>query len=198
MDALVVATETNEYEMRARKRALADIAHQQVNLAVRRGEMPPASSMPCADCGGTAECYEHRDYRRAFSVEPVCGPCNARRGPALPWAPRKRKGEPSPELRCFPVVLMLTKEEHQRTTDAAARYAERAHIRHLPASTYAAMATVQSINFGMPSDLALDLGATRAQLRKERSAHADALRAIAQKLVAEADRIDAKGATGAV
>lgn len=37
-------------------------------------------SIPCVDCGRPAAVYDHRDYDRPLDVEPVCRPCNSRRG----------------------------------------------------------------------------------------------------------------------
>lgn len=50
---------------------------------VRSGEFLPASSRACVDCGAPARHYEHREYLKPLSVEPVCQPCNRRRGAAL-------------------------------------------------------------------------------------------------------------------
>ena len=54
-----------------------------VNSAIRKGEMPRASSLRCVDCGEPAFCYDHRDYLDPLKVEPVCRSCNALRGPAI-------------------------------------------------------------------------------------------------------------------
>ena len=55
-----------------------------VNLAVRRGELPHARACVCIDCGAPATEYDHRDYNKPLDVEPVCRPCNRKRGPAIP------------------------------------------------------------------------------------------------------------------
>ena len=54
-----------------------------VSTSVRRGELPKPSTLACVDCGGEAEQYDHREYLRPLSVDPVCRSCNSRRGPAL-------------------------------------------------------------------------------------------------------------------
>lgn len=54
-----------------------------VSRAVRRGDLPPAKSLQCLDCGTAAKHYDHRDYSKPLTVEPVCGPCNHKRGPAV-------------------------------------------------------------------------------------------------------------------
>lgn len=59
-------------------------AHVEVNKAVARGDLPPASARNCVDCGEPAKAYDHRDYSRPLDVEPVCNACNAKRGAALP------------------------------------------------------------------------------------------------------------------
>ena len=57
-----------------------------VYLAVRNGELPRIDrTMQCADCGSSAKEYEHRDYNRPLSVEPICRSCNVKRGRAVPW-----------------------------------------------------------------------------------------------------------------
>lgn len=63
-----------------------------VSEAVKRGEMPHVSTLPCADCGKPAECYDHRDYTKPLEVAAVCKGCNNRRGPGLPL-PTKEDGQ---------------------------------------------------------------------------------------------------------
>lgn len=60
------------------------LAHVEVNKAVRVGRLPPARGQTCADCGGLACEYDHRDYSRPLDVAAVCHPCNVRRGQAAP------------------------------------------------------------------------------------------------------------------
>ena len=55
----------------------------QVSRAVRVGMLPSASLLTCADCGGAAGEYDHRDYNFPLLVEPTCRGCNARRGSAI-------------------------------------------------------------------------------------------------------------------
>jgi len=62
----------------------AQRAHVEVSNAVARGELPPVATCLCVDCGDPAQAYDHRDYGRPLDVEPVCDPCNARRGKASP------------------------------------------------------------------------------------------------------------------
>lgn len=62
----------------------AAVAMKAVNDAVRRGELAPAKSCTCADCGAPAIDYDHRDYNRPLDVQPVCRSCNKKRGPAIP------------------------------------------------------------------------------------------------------------------
>lgn len=63
------------------REALAAIA--KVLKAVRAGDLPHVSTLACADCGAPAKQYDHRDYSKPLEVDPVCIPCNYRRGPAL-------------------------------------------------------------------------------------------------------------------
>lgn len=60
----------------------AQQAHSAVGKAIRKGQLKPPQSLDCADCGKTAEQYDHRDYGRPLDVEPVCRSCNFKRGPA--------------------------------------------------------------------------------------------------------------------
>ena len=50
--------------------------------AVKDGRLPRADSQQCADCGGAAAVYDHRNYCKPLDVSPVCDSCNYRRGPA--------------------------------------------------------------------------------------------------------------------
>lgn len=52
--------------------------------AIRSGHLQPPVAFPCADCGGRATEYDHRDYNEPLNVSPVCRGCNARRGKAIP------------------------------------------------------------------------------------------------------------------
>jgi hypothetical protein len=58
-------------------------AQRAVQQAVRSGEIPPASDLPCADCGAPSVDYDHRDYSKPLQVDPVCRSCNLKRGPAV-------------------------------------------------------------------------------------------------------------------
>lgn len=60
------------------RRATAIVHH-----AVKLGRLPSPKTLRCADCGNTATEYDHRDYSKPLQVEPVCHPCNQRRGPGL-------------------------------------------------------------------------------------------------------------------
>lgn len=55
-----------------------------VHKEIREGRMPPPSDFCCVDCGRVAREYDHRDYGRPLDVQPVCLPCNVRRGPGRP------------------------------------------------------------------------------------------------------------------
>lgn len=58
-------------------------AHTEVARARRRGLLADPRTLQCADCGGAATEYEHREYAKPLEVEPVCRGCNLRRGPAI-------------------------------------------------------------------------------------------------------------------
>lgn len=65
------------------------LAQSAVAGARRRGELADPRTLACADCGGIATEYDHRDYGEPLKVEAVCRGCNARRGKAIPkqWVP---------------------------------------------------------------------------------------------------------------
>ena len=59
-----------------------------VNTMVKAGLLAKPTEYSCMDCGGPANCYDHRDYLKPMDVDPVCSKCNAARGTALnkfPW-----------------------------------------------------------------------------------------------------------------
>lgn len=62
-----------------------------VHSHIRRGLIPPASSLKCVDCGEDALHYEHRHYTRPLEVEATCRSCNYKRGPAEDIASAVRK-----------------------------------------------------------------------------------------------------------
>lgn len=52
-----------------------------VHNAIKAGRLADPKTLICADCGGSATEYDHRDYTQPLFVEPVCHPCNFKRGP---------------------------------------------------------------------------------------------------------------------
>jgi hypothetical protein len=58
-------------------------ATSEVSKAIKRGHMKPAREHVCVDCGATARDWDHRDYTKPLDVDPVCKPCNIRRGVAF-------------------------------------------------------------------------------------------------------------------
>lgn len=102
--------------MRAHRRALRAAAHRLVRVAVMDGRIPAATSQLCADCGGSAAAWDHRDYREPLKVEAVCTPCNTKRPPALPWAPHFRK---IPREHAFGVGIVFQGDEIERVIGAA-------------------------------------------------------------------------------
>jgi hypothetical protein len=62
---------------------LCQQANSKVQQAIKSGKMedPWEANLQCADCGGRASLWEHRDYAKPFDVEPVCYRCNIKRGP---------------------------------------------------------------------------------------------------------------------
>lgn len=57
------------------------------NYAVRLGFLVPPNELICKDCGCQASEYDHRDYNKPLDVDPVCGPCNTKRGKGEIFAP---------------------------------------------------------------------------------------------------------------
>jgi len=57
------------------------LARQRVAYAVRRGRLPRAASLPCADCDGPASQYDHWSYapEHRLDVQPVCARCHKQR-----------------------------------------------------------------------------------------------------------------------
>jgi len=62
----------------------ASAACSAVSSAIKRGDLPKASTCQCVDCGKQASDYDHRDYNHPLEVQPVCRSCNKFRGPAIP------------------------------------------------------------------------------------------------------------------
>ena len=71
-------------------KSLAHHAVNAVRVAMKKGVLPRLvdniSRNPfgivCVDCRALATTYDHRDYFKKLSVDPVCHRCNLRRGPA--------------------------------------------------------------------------------------------------------------------
>ena len=84
-----ISQRTRESVRRSRVRSIkvnrTDGAYRIVWMAIRYGFLPHPKTQKCVDCGEGAECYDHRDYNRPLDVEPVCHPCNVRRGPGIPF-----------------------------------------------------------------------------------------------------------------
>jgi hypothetical protein len=55
-----------------------------VAWARRNAILEHPSEHLCVDCGNRAAVYDHRNYGRPLDVVPVCRPCNAKRGKAVP------------------------------------------------------------------------------------------------------------------
>lgn len=54
-------------------------AHLSISVAVKRGFIPRASDLCCADCGEDAAIYHHPngyDDTHRFDVVPLCYPCH--------------------------------------------------------------------------------------------------------------------------
>jgi hypothetical protein len=62
-------------------------AYVAVRKAVAAGNLPNLkdTEVACADCSRRARFWEHRDYFAPLDVDPICGGCNTRRGPAVQY-----------------------------------------------------------------------------------------------------------------
>lgn len=70
-------------------------AHLKVKKAIKYGLLARLDgSVLCVDCSALATEYDHRDYNRPLEVDPVCRPCNFRRGQATDWSPTDRYKAP--------------------------------------------------------------------------------------------------------
>lgn len=69
-------------EARLKRRWLSRV-YGHVSNAVKAGKLPHPHTQKCVDCGRWAQVWDHRDYNKPLDVEPVCRPCNYRRGPAV-------------------------------------------------------------------------------------------------------------------
>lgn len=58
-------------------------ASARVHSAIEAGRLARPTEHTCVDCGKPATEYDHRDYSKPLEVDPVCHPCNKRRGPGL-------------------------------------------------------------------------------------------------------------------
>jgi hypothetical protein len=72
-------------------------ARRAVAAEVAAGKLTSADTLQCADCGGNASIYDHRDYGSPLGVQAVCGRCNVLRGPADLPVPTKAVTSEAPE-----------------------------------------------------------------------------------------------------
>jgi hypothetical protein len=78
-----------------------EMAHKLMAKAIRSGKFPRARELKCVDCGRQAHCYDHRDYTKPLSIEPVCASCNQKRGPAKWSTPLAEKNLPKTAVSNF-------------------------------------------------------------------------------------------------
>jgi len=67
----------------AMRRPIATRARTVVRQAIKDKHIKAASAYRCADCGGPADRYDHRDYLKPLQIAPVCNACNYKRGPGI-------------------------------------------------------------------------------------------------------------------
>lgn len=72
-----------------RYRPLAQKAHRLVRDARLAGQLQALDGrVLCVDCKcEPAAVYDHRSYAKPLEVDPVCRPCNVKRGPAIEVVP---------------------------------------------------------------------------------------------------------------
>lgn len=86
-----------------------------VRKAIKSGQLPALNgSIACFDCGNPATAYDHRNYDHPLTVQPVCGSCNKKRGPAEGWTPKKKHCSP---LNTFRVQMQLTIDDVVKRSD---------------------------------------------------------------------------------
>lgn len=82
---VLVAAKGSKSLCKAHARRLDEIGRYAAALmrgVVLAGVVPNPKTSACVDCGAQAVDLDHRDYMRPFHVEPVCRPCNMKRGHA--------------------------------------------------------------------------------------------------------------------
>ena len=81
-------------------------ARRAVHRAIREGRLPRLNgTIPCVDCGASADGYDHACYDEPLTVQPVCRSCNWHRGPAIdapPAAPSKASIDKHPSAARIP------------------------------------------------------------------------------------------------
>lgn len=85
-----------------RARALSKVAD-----AIKCGRLEKATKLLCFFCEKPARVYDHRDYRKALDVTPVCHPCNQMRGPAV-W-----REYTEPDSYTYTMALRKVIRKHQ-------------------------------------------------------------------------------------
>jgi hypothetical protein len=53
-------------------------AHNAVNNAIKRGDLPRVSTCDCVDCGIQATEYHHEDYNKPLKVVALCKKCHVK------------------------------------------------------------------------------------------------------------------------
>lgn len=57
-------------------------ARQAISYRIKKGEIPPAKTLPCFDCGAPAQAYDHflgYEVEHRLDVQPVCTRCHGAR-----------------------------------------------------------------------------------------------------------------------
>lgn len=71
---------SKRYAQTSSRAAAHEAVRSITRTAVRVGFLPDPRHLDCVDCGGPAECYDHRDYNKPLDVNAVCLRCNSSRG----------------------------------------------------------------------------------------------------------------------
>jgi len=79
------ASQALPLKVRQKLYSLRREAAHKVHRAIIQGKLPRLTNgnVRCVDCQKKAQHYDHRDYTKPLTVEPVCQGCNFRRGLAV-------------------------------------------------------------------------------------------------------------------
>jgi len=108
-------------------------ARAKFQAARKDGLIGPATDHNCMDCGEPATQWDHRDYFKPLDVDPVCQPCNMKRGQGFPPSNKVRFQATDKKSRHFDMRLtpqeMLALEALAKRAGMSKSNYLRGHIR---------------------------------------------------------------------